>query len=215
MLIGVPIAVGLLCVLSASIILTSSKEYIYDAVADVPKTDAALILGAAILKSGDLSPVLKDRADKAIELYKAERVSRIIASGNSASEEYNETGPIRTYLVANGIPEKSIVMDDAGLDTYSSIYRAQSVFSVRSMTVVSQSFHLPRAVYIARELRVEAYGVNADRGKYKLVNYFREMFADVKAIGNLFADRKPKHLQEEVVPTTGADGKVRYTIPLW
>ncbi|MCC6198739.1 YdcF family protein [Candidatus Nomurabacteria bacterium] len=215
LLIGVPIAVGLVCVVSVSVILTSSKTYIYSTAVEVPKTDAALILGAGILRNGDLSPVLKDRADKAIELYKTEKVSRIIASGNSSSEEYNETEPIRRYLISNGIPDTAILLDGAGLDTYSSIYRAKSVFTVQSMTIVSQSFHLPRAVFIARELNMEAFGMNADRGKYKLVNYFREMAADVKAMGNLFSRRTPTHLQEEVVPSVGSDGRTRYTIPLW
>lgn len=181
---------------------------------DSPKKDTALILGAAVLRSGGLSPVLRDRADQAIELYRAEKVARIIASGNTEGNHYDEVAPMKAYLVQAGIPESAIVLDGGGFDTYSSIHRAQSVFATQSLIVVSQSFHLPRAVFIARELGIDAVGVSADRGHYKLVNYFREMLADVKAVANLISNRTPRSLATDGPETLSTEqGKILF--PLW
>lgn len=211
---SVPLFVLLLCLVSISFVVSSSRDHIYMSTDDSPKKDAALILGAAVLRSGGLSPVLRDRADQAIELYRAEKVERIIASGNTAGNHYDEVLPMKTYLVNQGIPESAIILDGAGFDTYSSIYRAQSVFKIESLAVVSQSFHLPRAVFIARELGMDAVGVSADRGHYKLVNYLREMLADVKAVANLISNRTPRSLATDVPDTTPPE-QGRILFPLW
>ncbi len=216
-IIAVPLCVALVSLLSIVIIVSSSNKHIYKNTESAPPTDVALILGAAILRNGGLSPVLKDRVDQAIELYQAGKVQKIIASGNNASLEYNEVQPVRKYLIEREIPEEDIFMDYAGFDTYSSVYRARDVFLADSISIVSQSFHLPRAVFIARELGMEAYGVSADRGHYKLTNYFREMLADIKAMANLISNRKPKYLGEQI-PIEG-DGRKSLpsstTIPIW
>lgn len=187
---GILVPIGIVILFSLHIVAVT-RGFIYTD-NSVPTTHTALILGAAILKNGELSPVLRDRADRAIELYKAGKVVAIIASGNNISPDYNEVAPMKTYLVKGGIPEKDITTDSAGVDTYSSVYRAQHVFDATSLIIVSQSFHLPRAVYIARKLGIEAYGVSADNGHYKLTNYFREMLADSKAIFNLVFKRTPQ-----------------------
>ena len=161
-----------------------------------------MILGAAILKNGDLSPVLKDRADAAISLYQAHKVVKILVTGNDASADYNEVTPVRKYLIKNDVPSQAIFLDHAGFDTYSSMYRARDVFEVKSMIIVSQSFHLPRALFIARQLGIEAYGLNADNGNYSIYNYFREIPADVKAYFNLILNRQPKFLGV-TIPITG------------
>lgn len=217
-LIAVPVLIGLVSLISISVIVSSSRDHIYASAEEAPPADAALILGAAVLKNGGLSPVLRDRVDQAIELYRMGKVKKIIASGNNESLEYNEVQPIRNYLVKADIPPEDIFLDHAGFDTYSSIYRARDVFVVQSLAIVTQSFHLPRAVFIARELGIDAIGVSADRGRYKLVNYFREMLADVKAAANLVFKRTPKYLGEEI-PITG-DGRRSQpqsstSIPLW
>lgn len=199
---------ALILLFSVSIIY-STKGYIYEDITQVPQADAALVLGAAILKNGELSPVLRDRANKAIELYNAGKVKKIIASGDNSTVTYNEVQPIRKYLLRYNIPESDIFMDYAGFDTYSSIYRAQNIFLVQSLIVVSQSFHLPRAVYIARHLDIDAYGMSADDGRYKLINYFREVLADTKAVIDIAFDRKPKYLGRQIPITE--DG--RKTLP--
>lgn len=213
------LVVALVSLLVITVIVSSSRQHVYENIEDVPQADAALILGAAILRNGNLSPVLKDRVDQAIELYQAGKVEKIIASGDNSTKDYNEVQPIRTYLRAAGIPDEDIFLDYAGFDTYSSIYRARDVFLAKSLSIVSQSFHLPRAVFIARKLGLEASGVSADRGHYKLVNYFREMLADVKAAANLLSAREPKYLGDPI-PLSGEEGATatpadRSVIPLW
>lgn len=216
-LIAVPVLVALVSLVAIAIVVSSSRKHIYTKIENIPNAEAALILGAAILKNGQPSPVLRDRIDQAIDLYKAGKVGKIIASGDNASVDYNEVQPVRIYLIKNGIPEEDIFMDYAGFDTYSSIYRARDVFLVESLSIVSQSFHLPRAVFIARNLGLEASGSSADRGHYKVTNYFREMAADIKAVVNIASSRKPRHLGKEI-PISG-DGRESLpqpkTIPIW
>jgi len=179
-----------------------SHPYIYSDINSVPTAQTAVILGAAILKDDDLSPVLKDRADSAILLYKADKVQKILVTGNNDSLSYNEVDPVRTYLIKNGIPQDNIFLDHAGFDTYSSMYRAKAIFQVSSVIIASQSFHLPRAVFIARSLGITAYGFNADNGHYLFKNYIRESFANVKAVLDIITHRQPKYLGN-AVPITG------------
>ncbi len=183
----------------------TSKPYIYTTPNELPHAPVAVILGAAILHDGILSPVLRDRVDMAIKLYKAKIVANILVTGDNSSLAYNEVNPVRIYLLQNGIPDKDIFLDHAGFDTYSSMYRARDIFLAKSMIIVSQSFHLPRAVFIARHLGINAYGMSADNGHYLLRNYVREFFADTKAVINLIVNRQPKYLGEEI-PLTG-DGR--------
>lgn len=159
----------------------------------------AIVLGASVLPNGDLSLVLKDRADTAIQLYLEEKVTNILVTGDDGTLTHNEVKPIRKYLLANGIPDKAIFLDHAGFDTYSSMYRARDIFKVSSVVIVTQSFHLPRSVFIARKLGIDAYGVSADRHQYFFNNNFREVFADVKAVIDILIHRKPKYLGD-IVP---------------
>ncbi len=183
----------------------STKKYVWSKVEDVPHTQTALILGASILKNGNLSLVLRDRVDMAIKLYEAKKVEQILVSGDNSTLSYNEVNPVRLYLLDKGIPDQDIFLDHAGFDTYSSMYRARDVFQASSMTVVTQSFHLQRSVFIARSLGIEAVGISADKRNYKLKNYTRELLANVKAIMNLVSGREPKYLGKEI-PLTG-DGR--------
>jgi len=189
------LGIGTLAVLATSIIVkVGARSYIYDDTNMLPHTQTALIPGAAILYNGDLSPVLRDRVDAAISLYKSEKVAKILVSGDNSTIDHNEVNPVRNYLLKEGIPDEDIFLDHAGFDTYSSMYRARDVFLVSSIVIVSQSFHLPRAVFIARSLGIKAYGFNADNGSYSLKNYAREMLANVRAVLNLAFLRIPKYL---------------------
>lgn len=168
-------------------------------VEDLPQqVRTAIVLGASILPNGDLSLVLKDRVDTAIQLYTEEKVTNILVTGDDGTLTHNEVRPVRKYLLANGIPDKAIFLDHAGFDTYSSMYRARDIFKVGSVVIVTQSFHLSRALFIARKLGVNAYGVSADRHQYMLKNNVREVFADVKAVFDILAHRKPKYLGDTV-----------------
>lgn len=190
---GVLVIAGLLLALYLSVQL-EARQYIYAGVEGAPPTEAALVLGASVLNDGTLSAVLQERVDKAIELYRAHKVAKILMTGDNSTIDHNEVEPVRRYLLAAGVPAEDIFLDHAGFDTYSSMYRARDVFGVTSVTVVTQPFHLPRAVYIARRLGLTAYGVEAgERGRY-LYNYAREAPATVKAQVDLFFYRTPKYL---------------------
>lgn len=184
-----------------------SRQYIYLSKDDVPNARVALVLGAAVYSNGVLTPVLHDRAVTALELYNQGKVSKILISGDNSHLSHNEVVPVGKFLIKEGVKEEDIFLDYAGFDTYDSMYRAREIFKVNSVIVITQRFHLPRAVYIARKLNLEAYGFSADRREYYLKNEFREYFAVVKAFGNIFLHSKPKFLGE-MVPIWNNRGNV-------
>src|ERR1035437_8453972 len=184
---------------------TTTKPYIHNNTADAPNALVALIPGAAILANGAPAPIFIDRVNVAIDLYKAGKVSKILVSGDNSTVSHNEVNPMRLYLLSKEIPDQDIFLDHAGFDTYSTMYRARSIFGISSVLIATQSFHLPRAVFIARQLGMKAYGVNADVGHILFRNYVREVLADEKAVLDLVSNRKPKYLGD-TIPITG-DGR--------
>ncbi len=193
-------------ILATNIIFyVGTKSYIYNDITDVPKAEAALIPGAAIFQNGALSAIFIDRADMAIKLYEAKKVLKILVSGDNSTDSHNEVNPVRLYLLSKGIADHDIFLDHAGFDTYSTMYRARDIFGVSSVLVATQSFHLPRAVFIAHLLGIEAYGVNADIGHILFRNYVREVIANEKAVFDFVFHREPKYLGDKI-PITG-DGR--------
>lgn len=186
---------------------SSMESYMYSSIQDVPRTDVALVLGAAV-RRGQPTPVLEERAYRAIELYRAGKVGKILVTGDNSALTHDEVTPVRKYLIDAGIPAGDIFLDHAGFDTYSSMYRARDVFQADSVTIVTQDFHLPRAVYIARHLGLTAYGMKARNAGVYMKNYWREIPASVKALGELLINRKPKYLGEPI-PITG-DGSTTW-----
>lgn len=182
-----------------------SSSYIYDKVKSLPHTQVVLIPGAAILPDGRLSEVFKERVDKAIEVYNAHKVKKILVSGDNSTIWHNEVNPVRDYLLKKGIPDEDIFLDHAGFDTYSSLYRARDIFHAESIIVVTQPFHLRRAVFTGRFLHIKTYGVPADEKYPELKNDIREIFANEKAFMDLAIHRKPKYLGD-AIPITG-DGR--------
>jgi len=180
------------------VIYVGSKPYIYDKVEEVGEQQVVLILGASVYRKGTLSPIFQNRVDKAIELYGAKKAFKFLASGDNSTVEHNEVNAVKKYLLAKGIPEEDIFLDHAGFDTYSTMYRARDIFQVSSVIIVTQSFHLPRAVFIARKLGIEAYGVSAYDGNVRVKNYVREIFANEKAAFDLIFHTKPKFLGEAI-----------------
>ncbi len=163
----------------------------------------ALVLGAGILSNGKMSPIFKDRIDIAVTLYRTQQVRTILVSGDDGTDEHNEVNPAREYLLQQGVPSTDIFLDHAGFDTYSSMYRARAVFLVTSAVIVTQPFHLPRSVFIARRLGIEAYGTPADQHAYHIKNNVREVLASVKAFFNVVYNRKPEYLGPQI-PITGS-----------
>lgn len=196
----------LIFILATNIVIyTETKAYIYAGATGTPRAEVALIPGAAIFSDGTLSPIFMDRADTAIKAYEAKKVSKILVSGDNSTVSHNEVNPVRNYLLKKGVPDEDIFLDHAGFDTYSSMYRARHVFGVSSLLIATQSFHLPRAIFIARRLGLKAYGLNADIGHILFRNNIREVLADEKAVLDLLVKRKPKYLGEKI-PITG-DGR--------
>ncbi|MES3004843.1 MAG: ElyC/SanA/YdcF family protein [Patescibacteria group bacterium] len=175
-----------------------SKSYIYNDINDVPKAEVIIIPGAGVFPNGALSAIFLERVDKAVELYEANKASKILVSGDNSSDAYNEVNPVRLYLISKGIPEANIFLDHAGFDTYSTMYRARDIFGVSSIIISTQSFHLPRAVFLARQLGIEASGASADIGSTSFRNYWREILANEKAVINLIFKRKPQYLGDKI-----------------
>lgn len=186
---------------------SSSKPYIFQEERKIPKVQAVMILGASVYADGRLSDMLKDRADTAIELYRAGKAEKILATGDHGVERYDETNAIKKYLIAQGIPSGDIFLDYAGFDTYDSMYRAKAIFKATSLAVTTQNFHLPRSVYIGRSLGLEVYGLSADKHSYGNIqgNYLREIPANVKAFLDVNLYAKPEFLGKEI-PLIG-DGR--------
>lgn len=170
-------------------------------------SDVAIVLGAKVLGNGSPSTVLADRLDTGIELYKSGRVKKLLLSGDHGQTNYDEVNNMRRYAISKGVPEEDIFMDHAGFSTYDSMYRARDIFLVNKAVIVTQEFHLPRALFIARSLGLDAKGVTADKRKYVGAGYlsFREVFARTKAFLQLSIRTKPKYLGP-AIPISG-DGR--------
>jgi SanA protein len=181
-----------------------SKGYIYSDPDQIPGSYTALVLGASVYSSGRPSTILADRLDKAIELYEHKKIKRFLLSGDHAKPHYDEVNNMKNYLIEQGIPDSIIFMDHAGFDTYNSMVRAKDIFEVDSLIVVTQQFHLPRAIYIARQKGLHVNGYTADKRSYTSMPYlyFRESFADIKAFFDVLFDTNPV-FEGEQIPIRG------------
>jgi SanA protein len=186
---------------------TKASPYVYESAEAAPTSTVALVLGASVYQNGSLSPVLSARADRALELYRAGKVKKILVTGDNGDLSHNEVNPVGNYLLERGVPKGDIFLDHAGFDTYSSMYRARDVFEVHDMLVVSQPFHLARAIFIARELGMNARGVKA-AGEATPYNSLREIPATLKALLDLGVSRAPKYLGSQY-PVSG-DGSATW-----
>ena len=157
--------------------------------------DCALVLGAGLRDDGTPSDVLRDRLDEALVLYRSGRVRTILVSGDHRTPAYDEPNAMRVYLEANGVPAPAVFMDHAGFDTYSSMWRARHVFGAQRIVVVTQRFHLARAVWCARSLGMEAEGSAADRHLYRGIAWLqvREVVSRTKAFVDVNVGRAPRH----------------------
>lgn len=187
----------------------AGMKYINEA-DSVPKGDAILVLGARVYADGNVSLMLNDRLTAGYELYKKGKAPKIIVSGDHGRKDYDEVNAMKSFLIERGVPPEDIFMDHAGFSTYESLYRARDIFQVKKLIISSQQFHLMRAVFISRELGLEAYGVAADKHVYHgmmLRNEIREIAARNKdfLIAKLIKPL-PTYLGE-VIPVTG-DGRV-------
>jgi len=174
-----------------------SASHVY-AESTVPPAPVALVLGAQVYPDGTPSAYLAARLDLAKRLLDAGKVQAILVSGDHSRWEYDEPGAMQVYLIARGVPARRIVLDYAGFDTYDSCARARRIFGVRRAIVVTQQFHIARAVALCRTLGVDATGVGDDSVRWMTAiwrrNVIRERLAVVKAVYDVAARRDPVYL---------------------
>lgn len=205
------VVVALLC-LGFTLIVNCSvhngKQTLIYPIEKCPPAHTAIVLGAAVWGNRYLSHVLEDRVLTAIALYKAGKVKKLLMSGAHHSRHYDEVNNMRRYAEARGVPTRDIFMDHAGFTTYESMYRAREIFRVRKAIIVTQAYHLPRAIYIARGLGLEAVGVAADRRSYLNIRTYkiREYFATLKAWWQVAITRPQPTYLGKTHPITG-DGR--------
>lgn len=192
-------------------VMSTGKKFIKKH-GDFTGSHTAIVLGAYVDPDGRLCDMLADRVDTAVDLYRSGKVEKILMTGDHGLSSYDEVNGMRKYAQARGVPARDIFMDHAGFSTYDSMFRAREVFRVESAVVITQDFHLPRAVYTARKLGLEAVGLSADRHAYpesELQAYnLREILARTKAFAQLAARAKPRFLGE-AIPVSG-DGRATH-----
>ena len=165
--------------------------------AAAPPAEAALVLGAQVQANGTPSAVLEDRVRAAAALYRDRRVAKVLVSGDHGTVGYDEVGTMRRALLGLGVPARDIFEDHAGFDTWDSMVRAKQVFEVRTAIVVTQRFHLARALWLARRAGLRASGLAADARSYGSVTRMlqaREVVARVKAVGDVVTGAGPRFL---------------------
>ncbi|MBN1700229.1 MAG: YdcF family protein [Spirochaetales bacterium] len=152
-------------------------------VTEVQKRYVCMVLGASVWKNKLPSHILEDRLRVGIALYEEGRVEKLLLSGDHGRDEYDEVNVMKNYVASQGIDVKDIFTDHAGFRTYDSLYRARDVFGIKSLIIVTNSFHLPRALYIANRLGIDAIGVPSDLRIYQTQtkNKVREFFARILA----------------------------------
>ena len=134
----------------------------------VPSKPVGIVFGAGLWRDGTPTTVLRDRISTASELFFSGKVQKILMSGDNSYLDYNEPGAMREYALSLGVPEAAIVLDYAGRRTYDTCYRARAIFGVQQAILVTQSFHLPRAIYTCNALGLKAVGVASDQRDYHL-----------------------------------------------
>lgn len=143
------------------------RPLVYGRVEDVPDYPVAIVLGAGVYPSGQLTPVLEDRVKTAIDLYQAGKVERLLFSGDNRFDHYNEPQRMFEYAVARGVPPEAVVLDYAGRRTYDSCYRARAIFQIERAVLVTQLFHQGRALFLCDRLGLDVVGLAADRRVYQ------------------------------------------------
>lgn len=169
---------------------------------EIPDTRIAIVFGAGVNKnSQEPSLILRDRLDTVIDLYNLGKVQKIIVSGDNRFQNYNEPQVMNLYLIEKGVRDFDIQADYAGRSTYETCYRAKEIFGVSNAILVTQEFHLPRALFICETLGIKVSGASSDRNIYQTQRYnlIRERFALVRSFYNLYIIHPKVVLGEKIV----------------
>lgn len=170
--------------------------------------DCILVLGCKVNSGGEPSAMLHDRLQRGVELFDFGAAPKLLMSGDHGRVEYDEVDAMKQFAVDHGIRSEDVFMDHAGFSTYESMYRAKEIFQAEKIIIVTQEYHLYRAIYIAESLGIEAYGVASDYRSYvgQSMRDFREVLARVKDFWSTIFKPKPTYLGE-VIPISG-DGNL-------
>jgi SanA protein len=188
-------------------VLTSAGDATAD-VSDVPKVEVAIVLGALVKSDGTMSSMLADRVEQAGRLWEAGKVEKILVSGDHMSWEYDEPGTMREALVRGGVEPEDVFEDHAGFDTWASMVRAREIFGVREAVVITQGFHMPRALFLADKAGIEATGLTADLHPYGFQGRksgAREVLSRLKAVADATLERPATDGPK--IPIATSDGR--------
>lgn len=210
---GIFISLIVIAILIISItisVVSSYKKYIYN-IEDIPSgNDAIIVLGAGVRGDGTPSDILSDRLETSLEVFEAGLGNTFILSGDHGREEYNEVRAMKEYIIKGNVDEKLIFMDHAGFSTYDTMYRAKEIFKVNKAVIVTNEYHLPRALYIARKLGIDAYGVKSDIREYQLMDSYkkREKLAQLKDFLYVNILKPESKFLGDAIPVNSSDGRV-------
>ena len=162
--------------------------------------DCIIVLGCLVRDDGTLSDMLRDRLIVGVKLYEAGASPKIIMSGDHGRVDYDEVNAMKQYAIDNGVPSSDVFMDHAGFSTYETIYRAKEVFGADKVLIVTQEYHLYRALYIAKQLGIEAYGVSADLNTYggQTKRDVREILARCKDFAMCIIKPEPTYVGDSI-----------------
>lgn len=172
--------------------------------AELDDVDCIIVLGCQVKDDGSLSHMLRDRLMRALEVYEAGVAPKLLMSGDHGREDYDEVGAMKNYAIENGVSSENVFMDHAGFSTYETVYRAKEIFEADKVIIVTQEYHLYRALYIAKQLGVEAYGVSSDLNTYagQSMRDFREVLARCKDWAMCIFKPEPTYLGD-TIPVSG------------
>jgi SanA protein len=193
---------------SNAYILLSAEGESTGKVADVPPAQVAIVPGALVQPNGKLSVMLGDRVRQAARLWHAGKVEKVLVSGDHHTWAYDEPDTMRKALVRHGVPPRDIFEDHAGFDTWATMVRARSIFGVQDAVVVTQDFHMPRALFLADEAGIHATGLTSDLHHYGYQLHkseVREVLSRVKAIADVTLDSPA--MAGPQIPISSTDGR--------
>ena len=194
------IAIILVFIINTIVTMSTKNQIISRKEAtQLDSVDCIIVLGAGIWGNSP-SPMLEDRLNEAIALYNENVSAKIVVSGDHGKVDYDEVNVMKNYAIEKGVPSENIFMDHAGFSSYESIYRVKEIFGAKKIVVVTQKYHLFRALYIANQLDIEAYGVNSDPRRYVGAAYreLREVIARNKDFLGCILKVKPTYLGEYI-----------------
>ncbi len=205
MIILIMILVGVMSIAGINIYMCQSTQK--QMTSEMENADCILVLGAGI-RNNKPTPMLNDRLEQAISLYNEKKAPKIIMSGDHGKADYNEVGVMKKFTMDKGVPSSDIFMDHAGFSTYESLYRAKEIFQAKKIIIVTQDYHLYRALYIANQLGLEAVGVASNPREYsgQTMRDIREVAARCKDFITCIFKPEPTYLGD-TIPVSG-DGDI-------